>query len=194
MGMTGPTAPQRVVAAIPPIDFGDLPDPLPQLLAPRVERLGYLGGFFQHTAHQPRALAAFIEFTESLKDALPEGLTETVALAVAGRLGNRYELNQHEQLARRLGFSDVWIRAAADGSGFDEIATPGQRAVRSLVTAILRDAGRNCGAELDAAVEAVGVEPAVGVLLLAGRYVAHSVVANALELHPPVLSIFGVAR
>lgn len=43
------------------IELDDLPPPVATRLAPRVKRLGYLGEFFKCTAHQPEALAAFID-------------------------------------------------------------------------------------------------------------------------------------
>ena len=66
-------------------------------MRPRVERLGYLGEFFQCAANVPDALLAFDVFTAALKRALPDRVTEVVALTVATRLGNAYERHQHER-------------------------------------------------------------------------------------------------
>ena len=100
---------------VAPVPFEDLPEPLRGELAARVERLGYLGGFFSVAAHQPDPLLHFNRFTESLKDGLPGRLAEVVALAAAATAGNQYELVQHIRLARKLGCPDTWIRAAAYG-------------------------------------------------------------------------------
>lgn len=100
---------------VAPVPFEDLPEPLRGELAARVERLGYLGGFFSVAAHQPDPLLHFNRFTESLKDGLPGRLGEVVALAAAATAGNQYELVQHIRLARKLGCPDTWIRAAAYG-------------------------------------------------------------------------------
>jgi hypothetical protein len=82
-----------------------------EMLRPRVARLGYLGEFFTCAAHQPAALMSFMAFTDDLKRALPERITEAVALTVATELGNAYERHQHERLSLTLGFGEAWIRA-----------------------------------------------------------------------------------
>src|SRR5687767_12370084 len=93
------------------IPFEDLAPRLQDVLGPRVERLGYLGEFFQCAAVQPDILAPFLEMTDALKKALPDRLTETGALTVASIMGNDYERHQHERLSRKLGFSEAWIAA-----------------------------------------------------------------------------------
>lgn len=82
-----------------------------EMLRPRVARLGYLGEFFTCAAHQPAVLMSFMAFTEDLKRALPERITEAVALTVSTELGNAYERHQHERLSLELGFSEAWVRA-----------------------------------------------------------------------------------
>src|ERR1700728_3948988 len=95
---------------IPRLSANEMPPALMSVLGPRVKRLGYLGEFFQCTAHQPEALLSFLEFTEHLKHALPDNLTEIVALSVAVLMDNAYERIQHERLSRKLGFSEEWLR------------------------------------------------------------------------------------
>src|SRR5205823_5487838 len=75
-----------------------------------VERLNYLGEFFQCTGHQPRALMSFYMLTEDLKETLPDSLTELVALTIAAKMRNAYERVQHERLALKLGFGEEWVR------------------------------------------------------------------------------------
>ena len=53
----------------------ELPPALAEALRPRVERLGYLGEFFQCAANVPDALLAFDVFTAALKRAVPEQAT-----------------------------------------------------------------------------------------------------------------------
>src|SRR5213596_3824964 len=89
----------------------EMPPELSERLRPRVERLGYLGEFFRCAAHQPAALISFMAFTDDLKQALPDRITETVALTVSTELGNAYERHQHERLSIKLGFGEAWIRA-----------------------------------------------------------------------------------
>ena len=54
----------------------------------------------------------------------------------------------------------------------------------------MRRGGSGVSRELEAVVDRVGAELAVGVLLVIGRYVAHAAFVNALEIRPPVPSIF----
>ena len=79
-------------------------------LKARVDRLGYLGEFFQVAAHQPEALAGFIAFTEALKEHLDWRLAEVIALTVATETGNAYERVQHERLALTLGMTESEVR------------------------------------------------------------------------------------
>jgi hypothetical protein len=166
-----------------------MPPELSAMLRPRVERLGYLGEFFRCAAHQPRALASFMTWTEDLKAALPDKLAEVVALTVSRRLDNPYERVQHERLCLRLGFGEPWVRQAealqpesAAALGEDE------RAVQRLVLAVLERTGHNTAQELDAVVRTVGHEKAIAVLMLIGRYATHALMVNSLGLAPPVPS------
>src|ERR1700679_2835223 len=95
---------------IPRLSAKEMPPELATYLRPRVKRLGYLGEFFQCTAHQPKALLSFLEFTEHLKHALPNNFTEIIALSVAVLMKNDYERVQHERLSLKLGFSEEWLR------------------------------------------------------------------------------------
>jgi len=177
------------------LELDQMPDDLRAALAPRVERLGYLGEFFRCAAHQPAALRSFMGFTDDLKVALPDDLTEVVALTVAATTGNDYERHQHERLCLRLGFDEGWVRrvlargpAASDGG---EPLDGRQRTVQELTLALLADHGRGAAAPLERLVAEAGPALAVAVLLLVGRYQAHALVVNALELAPPVPSPIG---
>src|SRR6266542_1204995 len=61
---------------IPRLSFEELRPDLAEMLRPRVERLGYLGESFKCAGSQPQALMSFMQFTEDLKHALPDGLAE----------------------------------------------------------------------------------------------------------------------
>ena len=174
---------------IPRLSYAELEPALAEALRPKVERLGYLGEFFQCAAHQPRALASFHRLTEDLKEALPDNLTELVALTVAALMGNAYERVQHERLALKLGFTEAWVREvlslkAERGGGLSEAERTAQR----LALAVVERRGHDTTDELEAVVRAIGHEQTVGVLLLIGRYVMHALVANCLALEPPVSS------
>jgi hypothetical protein len=91
------------------LTFDELDPELADVLRPRYERLGYLGGFFAHMGHQPAALAAFERFTLACREALPIELAEAVALTAATRLANDYERHQHERLAVRSGCTREWV-------------------------------------------------------------------------------------
>lgn len=174
------------MTSITPIEFGDLPPQLQEIFRPRVERLGYFGDWFRFTAHQPRALEHFHLFTEELKDALDPRLVEVVALTIAARLDNRYERHQHEQLSRKRGYPDPWVRAVVFADDVAGVLTPEEQAVRRLASTVTDRTGSTDAFEEVAGM--VGEQVAVGLLLLCARYVAHAAVAQALELRPPVPS------
>jgi len=173
------------VGEIRRLAFDELEPGLKEVLAAKVDRLGYLGEFFAVGGHQPAATAAFQQFTEALKQALDPELTEAVALSVASALGNAYEQVQHERLAATLGFTLEWI-AAAVGRGDASVLGERAGAARTLALAVVEGYGRGAAAALSRAVDVLGEQDAVGVLLTVGRYVAHAVVANTLELAAPV--------
>jgi hypothetical protein len=160
------------------IGFDELDPELREVLRPRVERLGYLGEFFQCAAHQPAALIALNALTEQLRGALPDEDAEIVALTVASVTGNDYERHQHERLSLTLGFSRSWITSV--------IALEEGGIVQRTVLDLLADRGR--GADVDALAAERGDDIAIAVLLLTGRYLMHSTVVNALGLAPPVPS------
>ncbi|MGH9114391.1 MAG: hypothetical protein ACRDWW_01035, partial [Acidimicrobiales bacterium] len=107
-------------------------------------------------------------------------------------LGNAYEQTQHEQLSSKLGFSPQWI-AAVVGRGDLGVLSEESRTALALATSVVAGYGRGAAADLARAVDVLGEDTAVGVLLTVGRYVAHAVVANTLELRPPVASVLPAA-
>lgn len=177
------------------LELDEFPSALAEVLGPRIARLGYLGEFFRVCAHQPDALQSFLTFTEDLKAALPAEVTEIVALSVATTLQNAYERNQHERLCEKLGFSREWI-VAVERCDPDAAAglAPSEADVQRLALAMLARGGRDCARELDAVVAGYGEKIGVGVLMLVGRYATHAMIVNALQLAPPVPSIFEGAR
>jgi alkylhydroperoxidase family enzyme len=174
---------------IPRLSREELDSDLEAYLRPRVERLGYLGEFFQCAAHQPEALLAFLEFTDHLKHALPNNLTEVVSLSVAQLMNNSYERVQHERLALKLGFAEGWLREvlslAGDGTGY---LSAQEVLVQRLAVAAITRRGHGVTDELEAVIQSVGAPMSVAVLMLIGRYLSHALFANALNLAPPVAS------
>ena len=162
------------------IGFDELEPRLREVLRPRVERLGYLGEFFQVAAHQPDALISLNALTEQLRGALPDDAAEIVALTVATVTGNDYERHQHERLSLKLGFDEAWIRGV--------IAMESPDDVQQTVLALLADRGHGAREQVEALAASRGDAFAVAVVLLTGRYLMHSTVVNALELEPPVPS------
>jgi alkylhydroperoxidase family enzyme len=173
------------------LTFEQLAPAVQQVLDARVKRLGYLGEFFRCAGHQPDILVPFMEMTEALKRALPDRLTEVGALTVATMMANDYERHQHERLSRKLGFGEAWVAAVERLEPHAETdLNEAERAVQRLVIAILDRRGRGVAAELDAVIDLIGTGQAIAVLFLIGRYLTHAVIVNALELAPPVPSIF----
>ena len=174
---------------IPMLSEADMAPELAERLRERVERLGYLGEFFRYAAHQPRALMSFLSFTEDLKRALPDNLTEVVALSVAGLMKNAYERVQHERLSLKLGFSESWVRdVLALRPEAEGCLSEQESSVQRLVLALIRRHGHATQLELKALVRSIGSEKAIAVLMLVGRYVTHSLIVNSLELPPPLPS------
>jgi len=176
---------------IPRLEMNELAANVQQTLAARVKRLGYLGEFFKCSGHNPDVLVSFMEMTEALKEALPDRLTEAGSLTVAGLMGNAYERNQHERLSEKLGFGREWVAAvnklAPDAPG---PMSKDERAVQRFAIAVIERKGHDVDREFEALIDRVGAQQAMAVLFLIGRYVMHAYVVNALDLKPPVPSIF----
>jgi alkylhydroperoxidase family enzyme len=179
---------------IPRLRMEELAPDVAAALQPRVQRLGYLGEFFKCTGHQPRALLAFMQLTDALKDALPDRITEVVALTVACTLDNRYERHQHERLCRKLGYADDWILAVRALEPSRPELSPGERAAQVLTLSMLRSHGHASADDLAQLTDILGPAQAIAVMLLVGRYATHSMIVNALQLQPPVDSIFAGAE
>jgi hypothetical protein len=163
---------------------------LAEMLQPRVQRLGYLGEFFQCAALQPGALKSFYRFTEELKKALPDRLTEVVSLTVSSFFDNPYERVQHERLSLKLGFGEQWVRDVLRRQPEDlgTSLADSERVVQTLALAILKRQGHGTGMELEKTIQAIGDTQAMGVLMLVGRYTAHAFMVNSLALRPPAAS------
>jgi alkylhydroperoxidase family enzyme len=172
------------------IGIDDLDPAVRQRLQSKIDRLGYLGGFFQLTAHQPEALAAFIDYTDATKRAVPDDLAEIVALTVATATGNDYERHQHERLSVKVGLGKDWVASVEKLDPDSGDLTPEQGATQRWVLAALKAQGRDTESEVDGLVRALGPKLAIAVALACGRYVAHATIANSFGIQPPVPSIF----
>jgi hypothetical protein len=178
-------------ASIPRLQLADMQPDLAAYLTPRVRRLGYLGELFQVSAHAPDVLLAFMQFTEALKEALPDKLAETAVLTTATLMENTYEGNQHERLCVRLGFGRDWISEVerlqpeqASQMSDDE------RAVQRYVMAAVSTRGLAAQDEFEHLAALLPAAQAVAVALLVGRYMTHALVVNTFRLSPPVQSIW----
>jgi hypothetical protein len=176
---------------IPRLELDQLEPELRETLQPRVERLGYLGEFFKCTGHAPHVLRHFMEMTEALKKAIPDRITETVALTVAVKTKNSYERNQHERLCDKLGFSHDWIRAVETLDPDNQQAmSEAEQIVQLYTLAAMERMGNHCEDEFESLLDVLKVSEAVAVLMLVGRYLTHAVAVNTLGLTPPKPSIF----
>jgi hypothetical protein len=175
---------------IPRLSAKEMPPALASFLAPRIKRLGYLGEFFQCTAHQPEALLSFLEFTEHLKDALAANLTEVIALSVAMLMDNAYERVQHERLSLNLGFGEEWLRDVLRlGVNGHQVLSEQEWLVQQLVICVCERRGRNASAEFETVIRTIGAPQAMAVLMLIGRYVSHALMVNTLNLAPPPIPL-----
>jgi alkylhydroperoxidase family enzyme len=184
------TSDGRHLAGVPLIDVEELDPQVRRRLQAKIDRLGYLGDFFQLTAHQPEALAAFIDYTDATKKALPDDLAEVVALTVATLTGNDYERHQHERLSIKLGLTKDWVESIERLNPESTALTREQRATQRWVLAVLPNHGHGSETEVDALVRTLGPRDAIAVALMCGRYVAHATIANSFGIQPPVASIF----
>lgn len=178
-------------SSLPRIELADFPAFLAASLEPRVKRLGYLGEFFKCAANHPRGLAAFMEFTEGSKEGLADRLVEVIALTCTVWAGNAYERNQHERLSVRLGFGRDWVAAVnALEPDAASLLTAEERTVQRLTLQVLNTRGKAAANLFDQAVQSLGPRPAMAVLMVIGRCVAHGLIVNTLALEAPVPSIF----
>lgn len=181
-----------MAASISRLQLDDLrADVRDYLVDTKVERLGYLGEFFQCTAHNPDVLLTFMAFTEALGKALPKNLVEITSLSVAGVMDNAYERHQHERLCEKLGFSREWISQVERlQPEMAELLSDAERAVQSYVLAAVTVRGIGVEREFDAVTAHLTEAETMAVVMLTGRYVCHAMVVNTLGLEPPVASIF----
>ena len=177
--------------AIPRLSFAQLDPALAEYLKPTVERLGYLGEFFQTAGHVPDAVRQFMEYTKAVKSPLADNLNEVLALGVCAALGARYELIQHERLAQRLGFTLEWI-AAAEGriDAASGLLNEEERVARDLALAMLQDFGRCAAGPVERANAVLGPQRAMAALLQITRFMMIASLCNALHLALPVKSVF----
>ena len=180
------------MTTIRPLDFDQLDAGLRAAVSARYERLGYLGDFYRHLAHQPHALIAFDTFTEACKAALGPPLAETIALTVASALDNAYERHQHERLAVRYGLGREWVADVErlDPDAADTLLDDTQRAVQRFALSALDVQTTTSATRLDDVVRVSDEPTAAAVALLTGRFVAHALISRALRLQPAVPSIF----
>jgi hypothetical protein len=180
-----------VSTTLPRLELEDFPPALAAALEPRVKRLGYLGEFFKCCAHQPEALAAFVQFTEAGRNGLSDRLVEVIALTCTTWMENDYERNQHERLCVRLGLDRDWVAAVnALKPDADSPLTAEERQLQRLTLTVLNTHGKGAGDSFEEAVQSLGPRLAIAVLMVIGRYVVHGLIINTLGLKPPVPSIF----
>lgn len=176
---------------IPRLELDQLRDDLAQYLGPRVKRLGYLGELFKCAGNAPDVILTFMHFTDALKNALPDYLTELGALTVASFMENRYERHQHERLSEKLGFTREWIAEVTrldprSAKGLTEV----ERAAQEYALKALRTRGLDVESEFEVLAAQLPASEAMSFVMLIGRYMTHALVVNTLKLQPPVHSIF----
>ena len=177
--------------SIPRLEMHQLKADLAEYLGPRVKRLGYLGELFKCAGNAPDVTLQFMHFTDALKQALPDRLTELGALTVASFMENRYERHQHERLSVKLGFPKDWVAQVnrLDPGASTEL-TEVEKAAQVYALQALRSRGLDTAKQFEAFAALVPPAEAMAFVLLVGRYVTHALVVNTLKLEPPVASIF----
>ncbi|MFM0004359.1 MULTISPECIES: hypothetical protein [Paraburkholderia] len=176
---------------IPRLEMAEMRPDLAAYLTPRVERLRYLGELFKCVGHAPDVTLQFMHFTDALKHALPDRLTELGALTVASYMENRYERHQHERLSEKLGFPRTWIAQVnrLDPAAATELSDV-EKVAQTYALKALRTRGLEAQAEFDTLARLLSPAEAMAFVMLIGRYVTHALAVNTLGLKPPVPSIF----
>lgn len=176
---------------IPRLEMNELRSDLAQYLEPRVKRLGYLGELFKCVGNAPGVILTFMHFTDALKEALPDRLTEVGAMTVASLMENRYERHQHERLSVKLGFGKEWVAEviALDPSAAT-LMTEQEKIAQRYALAALKTCGRNVSKEFEALKDVLSPAETMAFVMLVGRYFTHAMTVNTLGLEPPVPSIF----
>lgn len=178
-------------AWIPRLESDAMPEPLQSYLAQRVKRLSYLGEMFKVGANAPEVLQDFLQFTDSLKKAIPFDIGETVVLTIAGLMQNAYERNQHERLCLRSGISREWItEVQAMAPDASKLMSAAQRRAQTFAMRLAQTKGLEASSEFDALAQHFSPSEAIAITFLVGRYITHALLVNTLGLTPPVPSIF----
>ena len=129
--------------------------------------------------------------TETAKAPLEKNLVEIIALSIASRKRNAYELHQHERLSIRLGFGREWV-AEVERNHPEEAAllTDTEKLVQRFVLAAIDE--RTVAAQdlFSQVTEQFGYQQSIAILMVIGRYAAHAVMVASLGIAPPVPSIF----
>lgn len=180
---------------IPRLELPDLRADLADYLTPRVKRLGYLGELFKCAGNAPDVILTFMQFTDALKDALPDRLTEVGALTVAGVMENDYERHQHERLCLKLGFGEDWVAEVNRLQPQQaKLMSDAERVAQRYAIAAIETRGHGVEKEFEALARALAPSEAMAFVMLVGRYVTHALAVNTLKLKPPVPSIFAGAQ
>jgi alkylhydroperoxidase family enzyme len=180
---------------IPRLELPDLRADLAEYLTPRVKRLGYLGELFKCAGSAPGVILTFMQFTDALKDALPDRLTEVGALTVAGIMENDYERNQHERLCIRLGFGEDWVAEVNRLQPHQaKLMSETERLAQRYAIAAIETRGREVEEEFELLANLLSPGEAMAFVMLVGRYMTHALAVNTLKLKPPVPSIFARAQ
>ncbi|MCW8831807.1 MAG: hypothetical protein OQK03_00620, partial [Colwellia sp.] len=146
---------------------------------------------FKCAGHTPGVLLSFMDFTEELKKALPDRLTEVAVLTTATLMSNDYERNQHERLCIRLGYSSDWISEIEKLQPESaNLINDEEKVVQQYVIAAVETRGLKAQVPFTEMLALLGAEQAMTVVMLVGRYITHALTVNTLELAPPIPSIF----
>ena len=69
------------------------------------------------------------------------------------------------------------------------LLTEEESLVQRLAVSVARRGGRDTTAEFEVVTKTIGPEKAIAVLWLIGRYMAHAVIVNTLNLAPPPVAV-----
>lgn len=175
---------------LPRLSFDELPAGAREAVRPRYERLGYLGEIFSLLGSNETTLLALLGFADGVGRTLDPVQREVVALTVSAAKTAESELFQHERRALSIGMPRALIEAIEMLDPDRDDLGPDVAVIVRLGLSIARERWDEARPALAEAVERLGAETAVALLMQAGYYVMATAIGHVLDLTPPVRSIF----
>ena len=153
------------------------------------------GQLYARAACQPEALARLVDWSETLRTAVPPRMAQAIALTVSVRAGSAYQRLEHERLALACGLTEEEVQALEAGNlSRAPSLSEEEGAAAALTRCMLDNFGHGCEPAFLRLSRLVGEPTAVACLMIAASASSEAAMANVwgLEL-PPAPETAGVA-